>query len=103
MEAHPRRDINEYMGYALAHKGRAKDPSNVYDPAEGPEAYTNPNVYEKLAQYTAVARVRHGPDFDPTTAPLDPELVMRIGGGKQHNRLALFGNVIDEALTLSEI
>jgi hypothetical protein len=33
MEAHPGRDINEYMGYALAHKGRAKDPSNVYDPA----------------------------------------------------------------------
>jgi hypothetical protein len=27
---------------------------------------------------------------------------MRIGG-KQHGRLALFGNVIDEALTLSEI
>ena len=28
---------------------------------------------------------------------------MRIGGGKQHGRLALFGNVIDEAPTLSEI
>jgi hypothetical protein len=28
---------------------------------------------------------------------------MGIGGGKQHGRLALFGNVIDEAPTLSEI
>jgi hypothetical protein len=28
---------------------------------------------------------------------------MRIGGGKQHGRLALFDNVIDEAPTLSEI
>jgi hypothetical protein len=69
MEAHPGWDINEYMGYALAHKGRAKDLSNVYDLAKGPEAYTNPNVYEKLAQYTAAARMCHGPDFDPTTAP----------------------------------
>jgi hypothetical protein len=56
------------MGYALSHKDRAKASSNVYDPAEGPEAYTDPNVYDKLAKYTAVGHQRYGPDFDPTTA-----------------------------------
>jgi hypothetical protein len=32
-EAHPGQDINEFMGYALSHKDRAKALSNVYDPA----------------------------------------------------------------------
>ena len=91
------------MGYALSHKDRAKAPSNVYDPAEGPEAYTDPNVYDKLAKYTAAGRQRYGPDFDPTAAPLDTDLVMRMGGGKQHSRYALANSAIDEAPTLTEI
>jgi hypothetical protein len=102
-EAHPGQDINEFMGYALSHKDRAKALSNVYDQVEGPEAYTDPNVYDKLAKYTAIGRQRYGPDFDPTTAPLDTDLVMRMGGGKQHGRYALANSAIDEASTLSEI
>jgi hypothetical protein len=102
-EAHPGQDINEFMGYALSHKDRAKAPSNVYDSAEGPEAYIDPNVYDKLAKYTTAGRQRYGPDFDRTTTPLDTDLVMRMGGGKQHRRYALANSAIDEAPTLSEI
>jgi hypothetical protein len=84
--------INEWMGYALAHKGRATAESTVYDPMEGPEAYPNPNVYDKLAKYTTAGLERHGPMFDPTTAPLDTDLVMRVGGGKQHGRYFIANN-----------
>ena len=69
--------INEYVGYALAHKGRADDPNNVYSPVDEAEAYTNPNAYEKMAEYTSHARARHGDDFDPATEPLDTEILMR--------------------------
>jgi hypothetical protein len=44
------------MGYALAHKGKATATNNVYDPMDGPDAYTNASVYPKLAEYTSVAR-----------------------------------------------
>ena len=72
------------MAYALAHKGKAMAPEVTYNPADGPEAYTNASVYPKLAEYTLVARTCHGEDFDPATQPLDTDLLMRMGGGKQH-------------------
>ena len=87
--------INEYVGYALAHKGRADDPNNVYSPADEAEAYTNPNAYEKMAEYTSHARARHGDDFDPATEPLDTEILMRAGGGKQHGRYYMAHSAID--------
>jgi hypothetical protein len=83
------------MGYALAHKGRATTESTVYDPTEGPEAYTNPNVYDKLAKYTATGLERHGLMFDPTTHPLDTDLMMKVGGGKQHGRYFIANSAIE--------
>jgi F0F1-type ATP synthase beta subunit len=74
------------MGYALAHKGKATATNNVYDPMDGPDAYTNASVYPKLAEYTSTARQRHGEMFNPATDPLDTDLVMRLEGGKQHGR-----------------
>jgi len=70
------------MAYALAHKGKATAPEVTYNPADGPEAYTNARVHSKLSEYTSVARERHGEAFDPTTQPLDIDLLMRLGGGK---------------------
>jgi len=87
--------INEYVGYALAHKGRADDPNNVYSPTDEAEAYTNPNAYEKMAEYTSHARARHGDDFDPATEPLDTEILMRAGGGKQHGRYYMAHSAMD--------
>jgi hypothetical protein len=53
---------------------------------DGQEAYTNASVHSKLSEYTSAARQHHGEDFDPTTQPLDTDLLMRLGGGKQHSR-----------------
>jgi hypothetical protein len=104
-KTHGGQQINEWTGYALAHKGRATVESTVYDPMEGPEAYTNPNVYDKLAKYTAIGLECHGPTFDPTTHPLDTDLVMRVGGGKQHDRYFIANSAIEPSSvqTLSQI
>jgi hypothetical protein len=94
-EMHGGQQINEWMGYALAHKGRATVESTVYDSAEGPKAYTNVNVYNKLARYTAAALERHGSTFDPTIDPLDTDLVMRVRGGKQHGWYFIANSAIE--------
>ena len=85
-QSHGGQEINEFMGYTLAHKGPATAADNVYNPEDGADAYTNASVYPKLAEYTLAARTRHGEDFDPATQPLDTDLMMRLGGGKQHGR-----------------
>ena len=54
----------------------------TYNPADGPEAYTNASIHSKLSEYTSAAHERHGEDFDPATQPLDTDLLMRLGGGK---------------------
>jgi hypothetical protein len=74
------------MAYALAHKGKATALEVTYNPMDGQEAYTNASVHSKLSEYTSAARQHHGEDFDPTTQPLDTDLLMRLGGGKQHSR-----------------
>ena len=64
---------------------------------DGPEAYTNASVHNKLSEYTSVARERHGEDFDPATQPLDIDLLMRMGGGKQHDRYWMADSTVDSA------
>ena len=97
--------INEFTGYVLSHQGKATDPENVYDPAKGADAFTNPNAYEKVVQYTEAVRKRHGEAYDPATEPLDTDVLMRTGGGKQHGRYFLAHSVIDPATvpTLREV
>jgi hypothetical protein len=104
-DSHGGQEINEFTGYSLAHKGKARAPGNVYNPADGADAYTNESVYPKLAQYTEAARRRHGDDFDPATEPLDTDLVMRLGGGKQHGRYWMANSAIESSSVprLSEI
>jgi hypothetical protein len=43
------------MAYALAHKGKATATEVTYNPADGPEAYTNVSVHSKLNEYTSAA------------------------------------------------
>jgi hypothetical protein len=83
------------MAYALAHKGKAIALDTTYNPEDGPEAYTNASVHSKLTEYTSAAHARHGEDFDPATQPLDTDLVMRLGGGKQHDRCWMADNTVD--------
>ena len=104
-QSHGGQVVNEFTGYALAHKGKATAADNVYDPADGPDAYTNASVYPKLAEYTSAARQRHGETFDPATDPLDTNLLMRLGGGKQHGRYWMANSAIESSSvpTLSQI
>jgi hypothetical protein len=96
--------VNEMVGYALSHKGKATVPDNKYNPEDGPDAYTNANVHPKLAEYTTSFRRCHGEE-DPTTEPLDTDLMMRLGGGKQHDQYWMAKSAIDpsSAPTLREI
>jgi hypothetical protein len=97
--------INEFTGYVLSHQGKATNPDNVYDPAKGVDAFTNPNAYEKVVQYTEAVCRRHGDTYDPATEPLNTDVLMRMGGGKQHDRYFLAHSVIDPATvpTLREV
>jgi hypothetical protein len=79
--------INEFMGYILSHQGKATDLENVYNPVRGPDAITNQNVYGKVVQYTEAVCTCHGADYDPSTEPLDTDVLMRTGGGKQHDKV----------------
>ena len=104
-EHHDGQPINEYTGWALAHKGPAKAPSTTYSSSDGPEKYTSPRVHEKLTKYADAARAAHGDNYDVTREPIDPKLVMRLGGGKQHRRFYMAHSAIDPSSvpTLTQI
>jgi hypothetical protein len=51
-----------------------------------PKAYNKPAVYSRLHDYTAMAQEVHGPEYDPRTEQIDLDVLMRVGGGKRHER-----------------
>ena len=86
------------MAYAMAHKGKVT--SNVsYNPVDPPEAYSNPSVHTRITEYTEMARALYEDTWDPATAPLSGEAIMRAGGGKKHGRYCLADSVVDTAST----
>ncbi|XP_021320270.1 uncharacterized protein LOC110436901 isoform X2 [Sorghum bicolor] len=84
--AHAGQECTTFMAYAMAHKGKATSDVS-YNPDDPPEAYTNPTAYDRISEYTSAARSIHGNDYNPSSHDLDAEVVMRIGGGKKHERL----------------
>jgi hypothetical protein len=82
----------------MAHKGKATS-DVTYNPDDGPKAYTNPAVYSRLHDYTAMAQEVHGLDYDPSTEPIDPDVLMRVGGGKRHGRYWIADGAIDSSST----
>ncbi|XP_066323662.1 uncharacterized protein [Miscanthus floridulus] len=104
-QTHGGQEINEYTAYLLSHKGKATDPNNVYNPEDGPDAYTNPTAYEKATEYTVAARQRYGETFDPTAEPLDTDLLQRLGPGKQHGRYYMAHSALDpsQVPTLTQV
>jgi hypothetical protein len=67
------------------HKGKATS-SVTYNPDDGPEAYSNPAVYNHLSEYTTMAQEVHGPDYNLRTEDIDRDVLMRVGGDKRHGR-----------------
>jgi hypothetical protein len=88
------------MAYAMAHKGKATYDIS-YNPNDPPEAYTNPTIYTRINEYTSAARTLHGDNYNPSSLDFDPEVVMRIGGGKKHGRYYLGDGIIDATSTPS--
>jgi hypothetical protein len=69
----------------MAHKGKATS-DVTYNSDDGPEAYSNHAIYSRLREYTAMAQKVHGLDYDPRTEDINPDALMRVGGGKRHGR-----------------
>jgi hypothetical protein len=67
----------------MAHKGKAIS-DVTYNLDDGPKAYNNLTIYSRLHDYTAMAHEVHGPEYDPRTEQIDPNVLMRVGGGKRH-------------------
>ena len=80
----------------MAHTGKATS-DIAFDPAALPEAYSNPNIHTRVTRYTEIGKVLHGDTWDPATAPLSGEAIMRAGGGKKHDRYWLGDNIVDTA------
>ena len=64
----------------------------TWDAAAPREAYSDPNMY-------AAVRERHEPEYDVRTEPLDAEAVMRLGGGRKHDRAWIANAAIDPNTT----
>ena len=102
--AHGGEPCSQFMAYALAHKGKAM--ANIaYNPEDPPLAYSNESVHSRLDGYTSMARMVHGPEYDPSAHDLDGEVVMRAEVGKKHGRFWIGNGTIDTASTptLSQI
>jgi hypothetical protein len=96
--SHGGQSCSIFSAYAMAQKGKAT--SHVtYNPDDGPEAYSNPAVYNRLSEYTAIAQEVHGPDYDPRTEYIDGDVLMRVGGGKRHGRYCITDGAIDSSST----
>jgi hypothetical protein len=87
-----------FSAYAMAHKGKATS-DITYNPDDGPEAYNNPTVYRRLHDYTTMSQEVHGPEYDPRAEQIDPDVLMRVGGGKRHGRYWIADGVIDSSPT----
>ena len=88
----------------MAHKGKAMS-DVIYNPEDGPEAYSNPTVYSRLSEYTTMAQEVHGLDYDPRTEDINGDVLMRVGGGKRHGRYWIADGAIDSSstTTLSQV
>ena len=99
-ESHPSQSCNDFTAYTMSHMGRATS-DMAYNPSAPPEAYTNPSIHVRINAYTEVGRALHGETWDPATAPLSGEAIMRVGGGKKHGRYLIANSFVDTASTPS--
>ncbi|GJN02357.1 hypothetical protein PR202_ga19698 [Eleusine coracana subsp. coracana] len=67
-QAHEGAECPEFVGWALAHKGKASEATN-----DSPSAYNNSSFYSRISVYTEVGKKVHGPEWDLAAHPLDGE------------------------------
>jgi hypothetical protein len=65
----------------------------------GLEEYSNPAVYNRLSEYSAMAQEVHGPDYDPRTEDIDGDVLTRVGRGNRHGRYWIDDGAIDSSST----
>ena len=94
--------MTTFQAWGLAHKGKATS-DVVFTVDDPPEAYTNPTAHDKIRTYTQGIREVYGPDYDPTSQPIDAEVIMRVGAGKQHGRYFIADGSISSSRRLSQI
>ena len=70
-----------------------------FNPEDPPKAYSDPSIHRRVTEYTMMARVVHGSEFDLSTQDPDGEIVMRVGGGKKHGQCWIGDSTIDTAST----
>jgi hypothetical protein len=77
----------------------------TYNSEDGPKAYSNPAVYNRLSEYTAMAHEVHGSDYDSRTKDIDGDVLMWVGGGKRHGWYWIADGTIDlsSTPTLSQV
>jgi hypothetical protein len=82
----------------MAHKGKATS-DVTYNSDNRLEAYINPTVYSRLYDYTTMAQKVHGLEYDPRTEQIDPDVVMRVEGGKRLGRYWIADGAMDSSST----
>ena len=92
--AHGGQPCSQLQALALAHKGKATS-DVTYNPKVLPEVYSNATVHNHLSEYNSMAREVHGPQFDPSTEPIDAEVIMRVGRVKKHGRFWIGDSIIN--------
>ena len=83
----------------MSHKGKASASSTTYNPDDPPEVYNNSSIGGRINVYTETGRQIHGPEWDPSRASLDGEVIMRVGQGKKHGRYFIGDSILDTAST----
>ena len=78
---------NNYHAFYMAKLAPAKK-AKPFDPSTPKEAYREPTWLRK-EKYDGKLKERYGPEVDPSSRDLDPEIVMVAGGGKRHGRPSL--------------
>jgi hypothetical protein len=74
-------------------------PDVTYNPDDGLEAYSNPAIYSRLSEYTAMTQEVHGPDYGSRTEDMNRDVLMRVGGGKRHVQYWIADGAIDSSST----
>ena len=84
--AQPDMPVSEFGAWAVSHMGSVKS-GVTFNPDAPAQAYSDPTIHAKVMEYTESVRALRGPDVDLRTHPLETEVIVRRGQGRQHGRL----------------